>query len=178
MLMQRRTMLTLGILAMLGLGLACSSSTTSGLDGGASKGDADNGGDAAGDAPTNLDASFGFDAGCFNSGSIPDPKSATIYGSCVPHIVPGSTTCNEYGTSGPYPNIDASKSQSKSICTDSSLKGTWSDSPCSRTGAICGCQTVTAFGNICSYVTTSWFFPPATSADCKPNCPTGTVIAP
>ena len=129
----------------------------------------------SGHTDTGADTGSGeADSGCSTPGTVPDGAPETFYGSCVPSKV----ICNENGYTGGL-GVSAFQLQlQKDNCA--ALKGTWTDGPCSRTGAVFGCKSMGQSGYVCETVDISWYYPPATVADEATSCPAsvGTIVLP
>lgn len=126
-----------------------------------------------------IDAATGHpDGGCRADGAAPDAATATFYASCVPHVTAASVLCNEYGTTGGLAVTADGLTIQKAAC--SNLKGTWSDAPCNRAGAVFGCRNVDDNGSACVNLSISWYYPPATLSLMDAGCPAslGTVVFP
>lgn len=137
------------------------------------------------DAPSSTGDAADLLDGAERDGATSDPEGdcgaldagVTFYASCVPHVTSASV-CNEYGTTdGLHVSADGLATQ-KSAC--SKLKGTWSDGPCDRTGAVFGCRTGDPDA-ACTTLSISWYYPPVTTAYidsglCSPSI--GTVVFP
>jgi hypothetical protein len=83
--------------------------------------------------------------------------------------------CVDNGYLGSGAGID--ENVSRMIC-NASDGSTWSSAPCTRSGAVFGCEELTPFGTSCATVTTEWWNPPATVSYETSYCPPPGVIVP